>query len=313
MRFLITGISGFAGRHLAAHLMAEGHDVFGVTREEPAAPLPPAVPGVSSEAIFWGDVCDPAIVNRAVHDVDPDGIFHLAAQSSVSKGEGDAARTFTVNSTGTLEVLAAAQARRRRCRVLLVSSGECYGLSAAAGPIVEDTPLRPMSVYAASKVASEVLLRQAVDAYGADAVCVRAFNHTGPGQSPTFVCADFARQIVAVERGVQPAVRVGNLDAVRDFLDVRDTVRAYAAIWQRGESGGVYNVSSGVGRRIGDILEALRGLANGGIEVEPDPQRLRPADVPVLIGDNRRVRALGWQPTIAWQRTLSDLIASWRA
>lgn len=309
MRYLITGIGGFAGRHLAAHLLDQGHEVTGLVHSAGSLPadLAARIPG---EAVVTGDVCNGRTVASLVERTRPDGIFHLAAQSSVKHGETAGSDTFTVNTVGALQVLSAAS--RHGCRVVVVSSGECYGRAAGAQPVAESTPLRPISIYAASKAAAELLVRHAIDAYGADALCARAFNHTGPGQSARFVCADFARQIVAVERGRQAAVRVGNLDAVRDFLDVRDVVRAYLCLWQRAEKDATYNVASGVGRRIGDILESLCRQSAGAPLVEPDPERRRPAEVPVLIGDNTRLRALDWQPRVDWSTTLSSVLGDWR-
>lgn len=317
MRFFVTGIGGFAGGHLATLLLSQGHRVSGLVRDEESAAFARAIlarhaPAASAEDVILGDVCDATDLQSALARQQPDVICHLAAQSSVSASEGDAAHSFAVNTVGTLQVLSAARTLAHPCRVLLVSSGECYGRAAEAGPASEDTPLRPLSVYAASKAAAEILFHQAVDAYGVDAICIRAFNHTGPGQTSRFVCSDFARQIVAVERGEQSALRVGNLDAVRDFLDVRDVVAAYAVLCQRGETGRVYNVCSGVGRKIADVLADLCALSPRRPTVEPDPLRMRPADVPSLVGDNTRVRALGWQPSIAWTQTLADLLAAWR-
>lgn len=316
MRFLITGLGGFAAGHLAALLLDRGHEVFGLARGHSGprqiAWLQKRFPGLREDALVVGDVCDRATVFSAAERFRPDGIFHLAAQSSVSTGEMDAANTFVVNTVGTLQVLAAARSAARACRVLAVSSGECYGRAAGPSPVAEDTPQRPVSIYAVSKAASELLVRQAREAYAADVVCARPFNHTGPGQSPRFVCSDFAHQIIALERGTQSALRTGNLDVWRDFLDVRDVVRGYLDVWERGTPGEVYNISSGEGRRIGDIVEDLFACAGVPPAVDVDPQRLRAADVPVLVGDNARLRALGWTPRIAWRTTLADLLADWR-
>jgi len=316
MRYLITGIGGFAGGHLAELLLERGHEVFGLARGHTGArqiaALQQRFPALRDDALVVGDVCDRATVVAAVTRSRPDGIFHLAAQSSVSAGEIDAASTFVVNTVGTLQVLAAARGVAGGCRVLAVSSGECYGRAAGPSPVGEEQAQRPVSVYAVSKAASELLVRQAREAYDADVVCARPFNHTGPGQSPRFVCSDFARQIVALERGGQTNLRVGNLDVWRDFLDVRDVVRAYVDIWERARPGDVLNVASGEKRRIGDILEDLFRCAGVPPAVDVDPQRLRPADVPVLVGDNRRLRALGWSPTVPWETTLGDLLAYWR-
>jgi len=316
VRYLITGVGGFAGGYLADLLQEMGHEVFGIVHTIGAAAtlneLKRRVPRLQQDHIVTGDVCEYDVVNEAVRRSQPDGIFHLAAQSSVKAGEAELARTFVVNTVGTLQVLAAASSAAGHCRVVVVSSGEVYGRGAGKQPVGEDVPLRPVSMYAVSKAASELLMHQAIESSGIDAVCVRPFNHTGPYQLPQFVCADFARQIVAVEKKAQRALRVGNLEAVRDFLDVRDVVGAYWHVFERGERNGVYNISSGIGRRIVDVLDGLRCLTTVEIAVEQDAARLRPADVPVLIGDNRRVRALGWQPQKTWDETLKDVLADWR-
>lgn len=315
MRFLITGLAGFAAGHLADLLLGDGHEVFGLVRDKTARArkdLRRRLPALADEVVVAGDVCERAVVEAAIARARPDGIFHLAAQSSVAAGEGDAASTFLVNTVGTLQVLQAVRQAGCRCRVLFVSSGECYGRAAGDAPVDEDVPLRPASLYAVSKAAAELLVRQAVESHDADVVRVRAFNHTGPGQSPRFVCADFARQVVEVERGEQPVLRVGNLEAVRDFLDVRDVVRAYLRAWEQGDRGAVYNVASGVGRRIGQVLVDLCRRAGVDPRIEREAERMRTADVPVLIGDSARLRRLGWAPEKPWGETLDDLLADGR-
>lgn len=316
MRFLITGIGGFAGRHLAAALLERGHEISGLARG-PSGPhgfasLQRNFPTLHDDALTIGDVCDRASVSEALERHRPDGVFHLAAQSSVRAGELDGASTFAVNTIGTLQVLYAARTRAWPCRVLVVSSGECYGRAAGAAPVSEETSQRPVSIYAVSKAAAELLVRQAVEVHGADVVGARPFNHTGPGQSPRFVCSDFARQVAIRERGDGSPLRVGNLDAVRDFLDVRDVVRAYLDLWERGGKGGFTNICSGVGLRISDVLESLLAMARRPLSVEPDPERARGVDVPRLVGDNSRLRSLGWTPRWTWSQTLADLLDDWR-
>ncbi len=315
VRFLVTGIHGFAGAHLADWLLQCGHEVCGFGRRveltECLQRLASRYPqfGVSSVAV--GDVCDGGAVKEAVRRFAPDGVFHLAGQSSVGTGEEDVVATLITNIVGTAQVVRAARARSGSCRVIVVSSGDCYGRSANEKPIPEDTPLRPVSVYAASKAAAEVIARQAVDGYGADVVCVRSFNHTGPGQSDRFVCANFARQIAEVRLGRRQRIEVGNLDVVRDFLDVRDVVRAYVLVWERGALGEVYNIASCVGRRIGEILEEFQNRAGVSAPVEVRAQRIRGAEIPVLVGDNRRLRGLGWKPGYPWEQTVVDVLRDW--
>lgn len=316
LRVLITGFGGFAAVHLAEALLDAGHEIAGLARG-PSGPrvlaaLQARYARLGDDILSIGDVCDRACVIDALERHRPAAVVHLAAQSSVRTGEADAGGTFAVNTVGTLQILSAVRTRSWPCRTVVVSSGECYGRAAGEAPVGEDTPLRPVSVYAVSKAAAELLARQAFDVHGADVVCARPFNHTGPGQSPRFVCSDFARQVVLRERGENSPLRVGNLDAVRDFLDVRDVAAAYVCLLERAERGGTYNVASGTGRRIGDVLEDLLALARRPLRIEPDTERLRAADVPTLIGDSRRLRDLGWQPRVPWRRTLGDLLEDWR-
>lgn len=316
MRFLITGIGGFAGCHLAALLLERGHDVFGLRRRpevtRPLEALGRRFTRFDAGCMTVGDIRQRAVAEAVVRQFQPDAVFHLAAQSFVGSSESDAEDTFSVNTLGTLQVLTAVRAAGGGRRVMLAGSGESYGWSADTSAIEETVALRPATIYGVSKAAAELLARQAVEGHGVDVVCARAFNHTGPGQSPRFVCADFARQIAEIEAGRRGALTAGNLEAVRDFSDVRDVVRAYACLWERGERGGVYNVASGVGRRIVDVLADLCQQAAAPVTVEADRNRIRPVDVPVLIGRNGRARSLGWQPAYPWKQTLGDLLADWR-
>lgn len=311
MRALVTGIDGFAGRHLAALLHRLGHQVHGTVRvADRLAGLAPL--GLVGDALRVADVTDPAAVAAAIAAARPEWLFHLAARTFVPDAAGDPAATFTVNATGTLHVLDAVARRAPRCRVVVVGSADAYGaVPDAEQPIVETRPLRPLSGYGASKAAAEMLGRQWADGGGLDVVCVRPFNHTGPGQDARFVCADFAAQLLAVRRGARPArIEVGDLDPVRDFSDVRDVVAGYVAAAEHGATGAVYNVCSGVGRRIGAVLDEL--IAAVGVEVEVDSvaARRRPQRVASLVGSNAALRALGWQPNVAWQQTIAELIAA---
>jgi GDP-4-dehydro-6-deoxy-D-mannose reductase len=199
------------------------------------------------------------------------------------------------------------------CRVLVTGSAHVYAPSSA--PLTEDAALGPSSPYALSKLAQEQLALRAADEDGIDVLVARSFNHTGPRQSPSFVAPGFARQVAAIERGTQePVIRVGNLEAVRDLTDVRDTVRAYAAVMGASAAAGVYNVASGIGRSMGEILEAMLSRSRRAIRVERDPDRMRPSDIPVLVGDPTRLRQLtGWIPQVPFDQTVDDLLAYWRA
>jgi GDP-4-dehydro-6-deoxy-D-mannose reductase len=313
MRFLITGISGFAAGHLAARLHAERHEAFGTTRRSAADLLHRLqLPG---DHVFVADLHDSARLTEIVRRVRPDGVFHLAAFTSPSASFADPDQTYRSNLGGSLNVFAAVRAIGVRCRVVWIGSGDVYGqVNSGELPVTERNLFRPLSPYAVSKAAADLAAYQWSRAHGLDVVRLRPFNHTGPGQAPEFVCADFARQVVAVERGVQPPhIEVGNLDVARDFTDVRDVVRAYLLAWEHGRSGEAYNVCSGTPRTPRQILAELLRLS--GVHAEPvvRPERQRAIDVPVVYGDAAALRAVaGWVPEVAWEQTLRDLLDDWR-
>jgi GDP-4-dehydro-6-deoxy-D-mannose reductase len=311
MRALITGVDGFAGRHLAALLAARGVGLHGLVRPVAESRLP-RLPGI---ALHAADVTDADAVAAAVAAVEPDWVFHLAGIASVPAAIADPSAALRVNALGTQHLLAGVARHAARARVIVIGSADAYGaVPPAAQPVRERQPLQPRSPYGASKAAAEVIAGQWARGGGLDVVCVRAFNHTGPGQRAGFVCADFARQLVAIAAGtLPPRVAVGDLSPVRDFSDVRDVVAAYVALAEHGVGGAVYNVCSGVGRSVRSVLDALIGLIGVPVEVAVDPARLRPADVPAMVGDATALRsATGWTPRIAWEQTLSDLVASLR-
>jgi GDP-4-dehydro-6-deoxy-D-mannose reductase len=310
MRALVTGIDGFAGRHLAALLRARGDALHGTVA---GAERLPGLAGLGAASLRAVDVRDGAAVAAAVADAAPEVLFHLAARTFVPDGAADPAGVFIVNAVGTLHVLAAVAQHAPRCRVLVIGSADAYGaVPAAAQPIAEAQPLRPLSAYGASKAAAEVVAGQWADGTGLDVVRVRPFNHIGPGQDPRFASADFARQLLAVRRGAAPPrIEVGDLEPVRDFTDVRDVVAAYVAIAERGARGAVYNVCSGVGRSIRSLLDDLIAAAGVTVEVVSAAHRRRRTPVTRLVGDPTAVHAAtGWAPRIAWQQTITDILAS---
>ncbi|HSL58958.1 MAG TPA: GDP-mannose 4,6-dehydratase [Acidimicrobiales bacterium] len=296
MRALVTGSSGFVGRHLLAHLTAEGDEPLGLDRAD----------GV--------DITDPAQVHAAVADAAPEVVYHLAGFADVGASWDDPAEALRVNAEGTLHVLTAARAAGAR-RVLVVGSADVYGTVAEADlPLDEDQPLRPTSPYAASKVAADFLALQAWLGHGLETLRIRAFNHLGPGQSPRFVAPAIAERVARNERDGADVVELGNVTPRRDFTDVRDVVRAYRLAMLGGEPGAVYHVCSGRDVSIGELAEQLLALADRPMRLAPDPALQRPVDLPVLRGDAGRLRAAtGWTPEIPLERTLADLLDDARA
>ena len=313
MKVLVTGAGGFVAAHLVDFLRTEAPDaeLFGMVRPQTGAARGPGA-GIS---LVEADVNDPAGAEAALDEVVPDRIVHLAGQSSVHRSWIEPGSTLRTNVLGLVNLLDAVRRRGLRPAVLVVGSAEEYGpVDPAELPITERTPLRPSSPYAVSKVAQAALARLYGPAGGMRVVLTRTFHHTGPGRGEAFAESSFARQLAEIEAGLRPPVlRVGNLDAVRDYTDVRDVVRAYWALLDRGEGGEVYNVCSGRGRPVRELLDALLRAAGADAEVQVDPARLRRADVPVLVGDPSRLRdATAWEPRIPLERTLVDLLEDWR-
>jgi GDP-4-dehydro-6-deoxy-D-mannose reductase len=305
-RALVTGSHGFAGTHLRALLREREWSVAGLDRVSARA--------VAGEEYFAADLTDEAAVRRAIAEAAPDVVFHLAAVS------GGATRqpfreVITVNVLGTAHLFAALRERGRPVRVVNVGSSAQYGaIPPEENPIAETAPLRAEGAYGWSKAAAEAvaLAHHGID--GIEVVAVRPFNHSGPGEPPHLAASSFARQIAAVEAGAEPVIRVGNLDSVRDITDVRDIVRGYLDLAERGTPGRVYNLCSGRGIRIADLLRMLLDKTEASIEVRADPARRRPSDLPLQVGDGGRARRdVGWAPRISLENTLADLLADWRS
>jgi GDP-4-dehydro-6-deoxy-D-mannose reductase len=313
MKILITGVTGFAGSHLADYALARGDvEVFGTARwRSPSQNIEHIADRIT---VIDADLRDASSVESLVADIKPDWIFHLAAQSYVVSSWKLPSETITTNIVGTVNIFEAVRRAKYSPRILVACSSEEYGyVEPDEVPITEDNPLRPLSPYGVSKVGQDLLSYQYFKSYGLEAIRTRAFNHTGPRRGRVFVCSNFAIQIVEAQKGLRPRVNVGNLDAVRDFTDVRDTVRAYWLALEAGAAGDVYNICSGTGNSIREVLEKLIAIAGADVEVEVDDTRLRPSDVPLLIGDNSKfTKQTGWRPEVPFDQTLSDILDYWR-
>ena len=315
MKSLITGITGFAGSHLAELLLSKNIEVFGTAR--PRSPMDNLNREVRNSVVLMEcELRDPVAVKQTLDKVRPDCIFHLAAQSFVPTSWISPGDTLANNILGQLHIFEAIKDMKLMdTRIQIAGSSEEYGMVYENEvPIRETNPLRPLSPYAVSKVAQDMMGYQYFMSYGIQVIRTRAFNHTGPRRGEIFVSSTFAQQIARIEAGLQPPViKVGNLDAKRDFTDVRDTVKAYLALMEKGDPGEVYNIATGVPVCIRDLLNTLIGMSRKKVEIEIDPSRLRPSDVPILEGDCSKVREkVGWKPEIPFEKTLRDLLDYWR-
>jgi GDP-4-dehydro-6-deoxy-D-mannose reductase len=315
MRVLVTGIGGFAGPVVADALRAAGHEVLGLVQAEPVSSRLAAL-GLPAGALHVGDVTDAAGLGRVLAGARPDAVVHLAGLTFVPAAERDPSETYRVNVGGLLALLAAVRAEAPKARVLAVGSADVYGaVERSELPVREETPFRPVTVYGASKAAADLTAAQWARAYALDVVRARPFNHTGPGQDAAFVCSALARQVAAIEAGKQePVLRVGNVDPVRDFSDVRDVAAGYVALLERGHSGDAYNLCSGSGSSIAEVIAILRTHARIALRVHSDPVLRRAVDVERIVGSHdRATRDTGWAPRIPLDATLGALLDDWRA
>lgn len=344
MRVLITGITGMAGSHLAEYALGLGNvQVFGTYRWRSrmdnlhdlaqAGKLGFVAEGgnvtscrdlencIEQQAdprkvnLIQADMADPSSMKRLVGAVKPQRIFHLAAQSYVPASWNAPAETLSLNILGQVNLFEAIREYGLSPLVHVAGSSEEYGLVYPHEvPIKESNPLRPLSPYAVSKVAQELLAWQYFKSYGLQVVVTRGFNHTGPRRGQVFVTSSFAKQIAEIERGLRPPVLyVGDLTSKRDWSDVRDIVRGYWMALEKGEPGEVYNIGAGVARSVEEMLEILLSLSSTRVEVQQDPSRMRPSDVKMLWADcSKFAGRTGWAPTIPFEQTMRDLLDYWR-
>ena len=309
MRVLATGITGFAGHHLAPLLIGAGHEVLAILRDDIAETPPPGVDGVPI------DITDPDQVRAFVRSVAPEGVVHLAGMSSVGESFGAPVETWKVNLWGTLAILEALRCEAPNARGIAVTSGEIYGSVPLEDlPVTPDTPLRPLSPYGASKAAADLCVAQYRAGFGLPIMRVRAFNHIGPGQDARFVVPSVAQQIARAEtREAEIEIHVGNVDTRRDFTDVRDMMRAYVALLERGDPDTAYVACSGRSRSIRELIDGLVAHARIPTRIVVDEGRRRDGEQPDLYGDATLLREhTGWEPEIPIEQTLADTLDYWR-
>lgn len=315
MRVLITGITGMAGSHLADYLLKiQGIEVHGIKRWRSRTEN---IEHITDKIVFHEcELMDSFSVKKVLKEVKPERIYHLAAQSFVPTSWNSPSDTLMNNILGELNILEAIrELGLKGTRVQIAGSSEEYGLVYEnESPIKETNPLRPLSPYAVSKIGQDYLAYQYYKSYGIFTVRTRAFNHTGPRRGEVFVTSNFAKQIASIEKGLQnPVIYVGNLEARRDFSDIRDIVKAYYLSLEKGEAGEVYNVGNDKAYSIRDVLEILLSYSKVKVSIKEDPERMRPSDVPLLICDSRKFRErTGWVPEIPFEKTLEDLLNYWR-
>ncbi len=313
-RILITGIAGFVGSHLAELLLSKGYEVYGLSRTRSKMDH---IESIRAKLhLEDADLLDSHSLYGSISHIKPDYIFHLAAQSFVPTSWVSPSVTLEVNIVGSANLFEAVRQAGIDPVIQIACSSEEYGLVLPDEiPIKETNPLRPLSPYAVSKVAMDYLGYQYYQSYQQRIIRTRGFNHTGPRRGDTFAESNFAKQIALIEKGVQePVIQVGNLDAKRDYTDVRDMVIGYLVAVEKCDPGEVYNICTGDAVKIGDMLDMLLSFSKIKVEVKQDPSRMRPSDVPVLIGDNSKfVKKTGWKATIPFKKTMEDLLNYWRS
>jgi len=310
---LVTGITGFAGSHLAELLLGEKYEVHGLCRWRSRTEN---IEHIKNKIhLIEGDLLDAHSLQNLMMNVRPDIVFHLAAQSFVPASWTSPAVTLEINLVGTCNLFEAVKSAQINPMIQIACSSEEYGLvKPKEVPIKESNPLRPLSPYAVSKVAMDYLGYQYFKSFGMKIVRTRGFNHTGPRRGEVFVCSTFTKQIAEIEKGLkEPIIKVGNLSAKRDFTDVRDMVNGYYLAVLKGKPGEVYNICSEKAIEIGKVLEMVIKMSKVKVKIEKDPSRMRPSDVPILLGTSAKFRdQTGWQPKIKFEKTLKDLLNYWR-
>lgn len=306
MKALITGVNGFVGEYLTAYLKAKDIEVFGTDIVEKC--------DNDHVNFVWADLLDEKSAYDVVAGVKPDYVFHLAGQSNVGVSWTQPALTMRVNVSGTVNVMDAVRKAVPKAKMLIIGSADQYGTVAPEmSPLREDMPINPQSPYALSKAMQEQSAQFYIKHFGLNIVLVRAFNHIGPGQKLGFVIPDFASRIARIEHGLLDKLEVGNLSVSRDFSDVRDIVRGYYLLMEKGRCGEVYNIGSGHERKISDILKLMLSLSKADVQVVEDPTKLRPSDAPLIYGDCSKIyNDVGYEPEFRLEDTLHEVLDYWR-
>ena len=307
MKALITGVDGFVGKYLSEYLLKQKYEVYGTTISEKYKN--------EKIKIYKMNLLDEKEVNKVIKMIKPDKIFHLAGQSAVGLSWEKPVLTVNINVNGTLNLLEAVRNYSKDSKILIVGSSDQYGpIKPEECPIKESKIQNPQSPYGVSKKAQEEMCKLYVNAYHTNIIMVRAFNHIGAGQSTNFVVADFASKIAQIEKGSEPVLKVGNLESFRDFTDVRDIVRGYSLLLEKGKIGEIYNIGSGKEVKVSEILKKLISMSKKEIKIEIDPNKFRPVDVPLVVCDNSKIKKdTGWETEFLINDTLEEVLEYWRS
>jgi len=316
-RLLITGISGFVGGHIVSYFAEHDneYEIHGISRSIPSWDFVQAAQRRAVNLQFHAaDLLDIPRIRSLIGEIQPDSILHMAAQSSVAESWSTPVSSFMNNTNIFLNIIDTVRENDNGARVLSIGSSEQYGIVSASDlPLTEESPQRPANPYAVARVAQEQLAKIYADGYGLDIYCTRSFNHCGPGQSDRFVVSAIAKQFAAIAHDIQePIIHIGNGSIVRDFVDVRDVVAAYALLLGKGKRGQVYNVCSGTGRTIREIVTMLARIRGMDVGIREEQKQIRPIDNPRIIGNNRKIQHdLGWRPVIPFEQSLKSVYEYW--
>lgn len=306
-KILITGVSGFVGKHMLHFLSDKNVSVLGVDKTDQVSPE--HIGNIQDYSHLSFDLLDDKKLLNVVRDYKPDTILHFASLSNVAESWKNPVNVYSNNTTIFLNILESVRILDLDCKILSIGSSEVYGIidNKDKLPLTEESPLNPISPYGVSRASQEMLSNVYAEGYGLDIFLTRSFNHVGPNQSESFFIPTIASQLSKIKE--QGVIRTGDLSVIRDYVDVRDVVRAYWMILKDGQSGTVYNICSGKGRKLQEIVETMIDISGNQIEILTEPSRIRPVDSPIIVGSYKKIYAeLGWEPRIDFQTSLEDVI-----